>query len=113
MFSHAFMHAKADDRLPRIWLREAEYDLFEIWEHIWMNASARIADNVLKDLHHVCFVLGAWPAYGKARDDVRAGLRSVRVDRYVVFYRIGKSAVEIVRVLDERRDVDANFENLA
>jgi plasmid stabilization system protein ParE len=32
------------------------------------------------------------------------------VDRYVVFYRITKEAVEIVRVLDERRDVDAIFD---
>jgi plasmid stabilization system protein ParE len=37
------------------------------------------------------------------------GLRSVSVSRYVVFYRVTKIAVEIVRVLDERRDVDAIF----
>jgi plasmid stabilization system protein ParE len=29
------------------------------------------------------------------------------VARYVVFYRVTNAAVEIVRVLDERRDVDA------
>jgi plasmid stabilization system protein ParE len=40
---------------------------------------------------------------------VRRGLRAVRAQRYVAFYRITKSAVEIVRVLDERRDVDAIF----
>ena len=77
-----------------------------------MTSSARFADKVVNDIHNVCFVLGAWPEYGKVRDDVRAGLRSIRVDRYVVFYRIGKRAVEIVRVLDERRDIDATFENL-
>jgi plasmid stabilization system protein ParE len=37
------------------------------------------------------------------------GIRCVSVSRHVVFYRVTKIAVEIVRVLDERRDVDAIF----
>ena len=44
--------------------------------------------------------------FGKARDDVRKGVRSVRAGRYLVFYRVTRSAIEIVRVLDERRDID-------
>ena len=33
------------------------------------------------------------------------------VERYVIFYRIAKNAIEIVRVLDERRDAENLFEN--
>jgi plasmid stabilization system protein ParE len=33
----------------------------------------------------------------------------VRFDPWVVFYRVGHNAIEIVRVLDERRDVDVIF----
>ena len=39
----------------------------------------------------------------------RQGLRSVLVSRYAVFYHVMKSAIEIVRVLDERRDVQPIF----
>ena len=46
---------------------------------------------------------------GKARDDVRPGLRTVRADRHIVFYRVRSRVVEIARVLDERRDVEALF----
>ena len=63
----------------------------------------------MHEIDRACFALGAWPEYGKARDDVRAGLRSLSVSRYVVFYRVTKTAIAIVRVLDERRDVDVIF----
>jgi toxin ParE1/3/4 len=102
---------KKDDRLPRVWSPEAERDLFEIWDYVWLAATAAVADKQLREIERVCFVLGAWPEYGRARNDVRAGLRSVAVSRYVVFYRVTKSAIEIVRVLDERREVEAIFED--
>lgn len=38
-----------------------------------------------------------------AREDVRAGLRPALAPRYVIFYRIKPGAIEVVRVLDERR----------
>jgi hypothetical protein len=37
------------------------------------------------------------------------GLRSRRVSRYVVFYRLSEKAIDVVRVLDERQDVDMLF----
>jgi len=33
----------------------------------------------------------------------------MRVERWVLFYRITPYALQIVRVLDERRDVDSVF----
>ena len=74
-----------------------------------MATSGTAADKQMHEIDRVCFALGAWPEYGKARDDVRKELRSARVGRYVLFYRVRKDAIEIVRVLDERRDVDAMF----
>jgi toxin ParE1/3/4 len=100
---------KKVDRLPRVWSPEAERDLFEIWDYVWSAASAAVADKQLHEIDRACFVLGAWPEYGRARDDVRLGLRCVSVSRYVVFYRVTMKSIEIVRVLDERRDVDAIF----
>jgi toxin ParE1/3/4 len=100
---------KKVDRLPRVWSPEAEQDLFEIWEHVWLAATAGVVDKQLHEIDRVCFVVGAWPEYGRARDDVRMGVRCVSVSRYVVFYRVTKKAIEIVRILNKRRDVDAIF----
>jgi toxin ParE1/3/4 len=97
-------------RLPRIWSPLARQDLLDIWSYVATHSSAAIADKQLHEVDRVCLALGGWPEYGKARDDVRRGLRSVSVSRYVVFYRVTKTAIEIVRVLDERRDVDVIFQ---
>lgn len=49
------------------------------------------------------------PELGKPRNDICEGLRSIGVSRHVVFYRIGKTDIEIVRVLHGRMDVVNQF----
>ena len=98
-----------EDRLPIILSPEADRDLLEIWERLSQAISAAIADKQLREIERLCLAISDWPEYGRSREDVRKGLRSVPVGRYVVFYRPTNDAVELVRVLDERRDVDAIF----
>jgi plasmid stabilization system protein ParE len=71
---------KKDDRLSRIWSPEAERDLFEIWDYVWLAATAAVADKQLHKIDKVCFVLGAWPEYGKARTDVCGSNRDYQDD---------------------------------
>ena len=92
-------------RRPVIWSPEAEQDLLDIWKY----ASAAVADKQLREIGSQAHTLGGLPRYGRARDEVRVGLRSARSGRYVIFYRVTKDAIEVVRVLDERRDVETIF----
>ena len=41
------------------------------------------------------------PGIGARRDDIRTGLRAQSVPKHVIFYRVTKSEVVIVRVLHE------------
>ena len=72
-------------------------------------ATQDLLDEQLRGIGRVWEVLAEWPDYGRTRDEVCEGLRSVRCERYVIFYRVTENAVEIVRVLDERRDVNPLF----
>ena len=103
------MTAKEQFELPVLWSPEAEQDLLSILDYVWRRASASIAERIVRDIHEACLRLGAFPDLGKSRPDVRPRLRAIRAHRYVAFYRVTKSAVEIVRVFDERRDVDLVF----
>ncbi|SRR5581483_8248485 len=98
-----------NDRRPRIWSPEAEADLQTIWRHLAEAASPAIADRAVIGIYQLAFVVGGYPDFGRTREDIRPGLRSVRFKRWVVFYRVTRAAIEIVRVFDERRDVDAIF----
>src|SRR6266581_4411233 len=98
-----------ENRLPIVLAPEADQDLLEIWERLSLAISSAIADKQLREIERLCIAISDWPEYGRSREDVRKGLRSVPVGRYVVFYRPTKDAIEVVRVLDGRRDVDAIF----
>ena len=53
--------------------------------------------------------LAASPLMGRERDDLRPGIREVVVYPTVLFYRVSRQQIEIVRVVDGRRDIAAIF----
>lgn len=48
--------------------------------------------------------LAAGPRRGKARPELREGLYSYRQDSHVIYYRLGRREIEIVRVLHRRME---------
>jgi toxin ParE1/3/4 len=49
------------------------------------------------------------PFAGRARNEVRPGLRSFAATPHVVFYRVVNDTPQIVRLLDGRQDIEENF----
>jgi toxin ParE1/3/4 len=96
-----------EDEHDVVWSPEAEQDLLAIWIHVAREASPDVADEQLRSLDRACEALARWPYSGRARDELFRGVRSIAVEAHVVFYRVGNSAIEIIRVLHGRRDVDA------
>ena len=55
-----------------------------------------------------CFhMLAKNPDRGQVCDDIRLGYRKYRVDKHLVFYRMGKEGIEIIRILHGSMDLDA------
>ncbi len=50
------------------------------------------------------------PLLGRARDEIRLGLRSVLVSPHIVFYRVTDDTAQIIRILDGRRDIEDIFD---
>ena len=49
------------------------------------------------------------PFAGRARNELRPGLRSFAATPHVVFYRVVNDTPQIVRVLDGRQDIEEKF----
>ncbi len=56
-----------------------------------------------------CQRLRRFPTIGKPYDGLSVGLRGVILDKYILFYRLNDEVVEIVRVVDGRRDLISLF----
>src|SRR5262249_3029972 len=92
-----------------IWAPAAKNDLRNIWRYFVGVASPEIADRLLRDIQRAIVRARQPPLAWRARDEVMPGLRSILVHPYVVFYRLSGETVEIVRVLNERRNLAKVF----
>lgn len=99
----------ADRRRSDVWSPRAERDFLEIWTYLATEASAEVASVQLRAIDRTVNRLTQWPLSGRARDELIAGVRSIVVGQYVVFYRASDDLVEIIRVLHGSRDIDHIF----
>jgi toxin ParE1/3/4 len=96
-----------------VWSTDADTDLEQIWNYLAQQASVARADDQIRKIVAACRLLCDWPLSGQARDGLIPGMRSVVSAPYVIFYRVGTDAVEIVRVLHGRRDIEAVFTEIS
>jgi toxin ParE1/3/4 len=99
------------DNYRLVWSPETEEDLISIWKWGAAEWSEDVADRHLFEIEHACERLMDDPMFGKARDELIVGVRSVPVRPHIVFYRIANRQIEIVRVLHQRMDADRVFSN--
>jgi toxin ParE1/3/4 len=99
----------AAHKRPVIWSPEAQTDLAEIWSYYREAASPQLADSRVRAIGEACLLLEEHPLAGRAREEIRPGLRSVLVSPHVVFYRVTNEIAQIVRILDGRRDIEEIF----
>ena len=62
--------------------------------------------------NHKCKQLVSFPSSGKSYAAIRPGLRGLSLKGYVIFYRLLDDGIEILRVINARRNFPAAFETL-
>jgi len=85
--------------------QKARSDLTEIWLYI-AERNPAAADRVLDEIERVYRLLATRPRIGRERPEIKAGIRSLGVMSWIIFYRIEEEFIEIVRVLHGARDLD-------
>ena len=99
--------APTRERMPRIIVSPlAQADIDEIWDYIARD-SLRNADRFVDRIEQRFGLLAANPRLGVARDDLRPGLRRFGHARYLIYYRLIRDGIEVVRVVHGARDQEA------
>ena len=88
---------------------QTQADLEEVWLYV-ANGGEGLADRFLDKIHKQCRQLAQFPGIGRDRSNLAAYLRSFAVRPFVIFFRPADDAVEIIRVLHGKRDIDSIFE---
>lgn len=92
-----------------LWSPEALDDRGRIWDYYVGVAGRHTAEKVLREIGEVITLIEDHPFGGRARNEVRPGLRSFAATPHVVFYRVVDERPQIVRVLDGRQDIEERF----
>ncbi len=96
-------------RRPAIWSPESLADLDAIWDYYFQIAGPATAEKLVREIAALIQSIEENLLIGRARDEVREGLRSLAASPHVVFYRVANEKPEIVRVLDGRQDIEDIF----
>ena len=56
-------------------------------------------------------LLAMEPQLGKSCDDLRPGYRKYPVGKHLIFYRQSADRLEIIRILHQRMDIEARFDD--
>jgi toxin ParE1/3/4 len=88
---------------------QAETDLLQIYRYLAARNPAA-AESMVQQIDRRFVNLSQFPFIGRDRSSLAQGMRSLVADIYLIFYRVEPEHVVIVRVLDGRRDIDAEFQ---
>ncbi|MFK5893321.1 MAG: type II toxin-antitoxin system RelE/ParE family toxin [Pseudomonadota bacterium] len=87
---------------------EANQDLLDIWLYIAEDSTIN-ADHFLDKLHIKAINLSKFTEMGIGRPELAKDLKSFPVDRYMLYYKVVTTGIELVRVLHGSRDSQPLF----
>jgi toxin ParE1/3/4 len=91
--------------------RHAKEDLLEIWEFI-ADHDEIAADRYIDHLRDRALELIHFPELGRGRNEILSGLRSLLARNHLLFYRLERQEIQILRILHGSMDLpNQAFEN--
>jgi len=90
--------------------RDAERDLDDVWLYIARD-NVRAANRLVDEITNRFALIGSSPALGRIRDELKPGLRSHPVGRYVIYYRETRSHIAILHIVHGARDPKRVFKS--
>ena len=86
----------------------ASQDLTEISDY-FAEMNIEVGEEFFREFNGKCQQLVSFPSSGKSYAAIRADLRGLSIEGYIIFYRIIDDGIEILRVVDGRRNLPSLF----
>ncbi len=85
-------------------------DMADVWTFYQQLNGEESAQRLIDEVFDLIEQLKVFPEMGERRDQLRRGLRKIRVRQHLIFYEFEKNMVTVVRVLHARRDFESIFD---
>jgi toxin ParE1/3/4 len=95
--------------MPLYFSQKALSDLKEIYTYSIAQWSESQANKYYFDLIQNCHKIQSFPLIGKIYSNVYSQPRGLKVHKHLVFYKIEKDSIRIIRILHESKDLKKNF----
>ena len=91
----------------------AERDLENISKYLdHETGSSAAADRIYEEIDHVLDLIGDNPLMGRERTELRKGMRGFPHGDYIIFWRVKKDLVQIIRIMHQKQDIARAFKPL-
>lgn len=87
----------------------AKTDLDDIWDHSLNEWGTERAEAYIRTIHSVINLIDQFPAIARNASNIRTDLLKYAVGSHVVFLRIGRGSINVVRILHQRMDYPRHF----
>jgi toxin ParE1/3/4 len=95
---------------PAEWTPTAKRELDEIHDFIGIERQCpSAAADLVREVHEKANLYAAQPELGTSREDLGEGIRVFSVKPYIVVYQVIQHGIEVLRIVDGRRDYVALF----
>jgi toxin ParE1/3/4 len=89
--------------------QEADFDIDAIFDYTEQEHSFNQAIKYLLNLESVFENLVINPEIGRERNEIKKGLFSITEQEHIIFYRILKNNIRIVKVIHGSKDIPKEF----
>jgi toxin ParE1/3/4 len=90
-----------------VFTARAREDLLDIWLYVAKHNSETVADRIYDSIEQSCHLLKDHPQLGRVRPEIQREARALVIERWLALYRTTEHGVQIMRILDGRRDLSA------
>jgi toxin ParE1/3/4 len=84
--------------------KEAGRDLDEIFLYWARRAGLKVADRLIDGITERFWLLGEYPDAGRSSPEVAAGVKCFPAGKYLIYYRKGRGAIDILHIFHGARD---------
>ena len=89
----------------------ANQDLEQIADYLGMNYGLNRSETFISEINERMKYIAQFPYIGRSREELSPNSRSLSYSRYLIFYQVKETSIEIIRIANGYQDLTKLFKN--